>query len=346
MSISLTDIKNLDKQDMLGKLKNFAIQCKDGYSLSIPSLPYTSIEKVIFSGMGGSAISGDILSVIASEYSSVPCYVNRDYTLPSFASGEKTLVFLISYSGNTEETLSALSEAKKRRNSMVCVSSGGKIEKIAEEEGIPFVKIPGGYPPRCALGYIFFSCYRIMEKTGLIPPLENVLFTKMSQWIEKFIPESDNNLAKNLAERLYNRVALLYSDNKFFPVITRWKTQIAENSKAFAFVNVFPEMNHNEIMSWRYPEWFIKGCLPVFIMSKTQHPRVSLRFEITKEIIFKKQPEIITLTAEGDTLLEELLYTIILGDWISFYLAIINGVNPTEIAEIDLLKQKMGGYYG
>ncbi|HOL21725.1 MAG TPA: bifunctional phosphoglucose/phosphomannose isomerase [bacterium] len=344
MTISTEDLKVLDKQGMLEKLKGFATQCRDGYSFHIPSLPFKSIERVIFSGMGGSAISGDIITTISSENSKIPSFVNRDYTLPLFASDEKTLVIVISYSGNTEETLSVLEEAKKRKNSIVCISSGGKIEKIAREENIPFLKIPGGYPPRCALGYLFFSSYRIMENIGVVPPLEDELFTKMENWIERFIPERNDNLAKNLAEKLHNRIALLYSSNKFLPVITRWKTQIAENSKAFAFINVFPEMNHNEIMSWRYPEWFIEKCLPVFIISRKEHPRINLRFEITKDIIFKKLPEIISLVPEGEKLIEEIFYLIILGDWVSFYLAILNRVNPTEIQEIDLLKQRMGGY--
>jgi len=343
MEMSMENIKMLDRQDMLGKLKGFAAQCKEGYSFTPPSLLSGPIENIIFSGMGGSAISGDIITAIASENSKIPFYVNRDYSLPLWASDKKTLVVIISYSGNTEETLSVLEEARRRKNSIVCISSGGKIEKIAREGNLPFLKIPGGYPPRCALGYLFFSCYKIMENIGVIPPVEKSLFTKMERWIARFIPESNNNLAKNLAEKLYNRVALIYSGNKFFPVITRWKTQIAENSKAFAFINVFPEMNHNEIMSWRYPEWFIERCLPVFITSRKEHPRVNLRFEITKDIILKKQPEIISLLPEGETFLEELFYLIILGDWISFYLAIFNRVNPTEIQEIDLLKQRLGG---
>ncbi|MCM8762573.1 MAG: bifunctional phosphoglucose/phosphomannose isomerase [Candidatus Omnitrophica bacterium] len=343
MTMSMEDIKMLDKQDMLGKLKGFASQCKDGYSFTIPVLPFKSIEKVIFAGMGGSAISGDIIATIASKNSKIPSFVNRDYTLPLWAHNERTLVVAISYSGNTEETLSVLEEAKKRKNSIVCISSGGKIEKIAREENIPFLKIPSGYPPRCALGYLFFSCYKIMENIGLVPPLENKLFIKMEKWIERFLPESNNNLAKNIAEKLHNKVGIFYSSNKFIPVITRWKTQIAENSKAFAFINVFPEMNHNEIMSWRYPEWFIERCLPVFITSRKEHPRIELRFKITKDIIFKKQPEIISLVPEGEDIIEELFYFIILGDWVSFYLAIMNNENPTEIAEINLLKQKLGG---
>ncbi|MDD3725583.1 MAG: bifunctional phosphoglucose/phosphomannose isomerase [Candidatus Ratteibacteria bacterium] len=343
MEISQENINILDTKDMLGKLKGFAVQCKDGYSLPVPSLSSTSVKKVILSGMGGSAIGGDIITAIASESSKIPCFVNRDYTLPSFASDEKTLVVIISYSGNTEESLSVLREAIKRKNSVVCITSGGKIEKIAGEAGIPLLKIPGGYPPRCALGYLFFSSYKIMEGIGVVPPIDKNIFTKMEQWIEKFIPEKHSNLARNLAEKMYNRIGLLYSNNRFYPATTRWKTQLAENSKTFAFINVLPEMNHNEIMSWRYPEWFIKKCLPIFIVSNNEHPRVDLRFEITKEIIFKKQPEIIALTTEGESLLEELFYLIILGDWVSFYLAILNSVDPTEIQEIDLLKQKMGG---
>lgn len=343
MKISLSNIHALDKHDMLGKLKGFATQCKEGYTSSIPSLPFTSVEKVIFSGMGGSAISGDIITVIASEHSTIPSFVNRDYSLPSWVCGEETLVVAISYSGNTEETISVLKEAIRRKNSIVCISSGGKIEEIAKEKNLPFLKIPSGYPPRCALGHLFFSCYKIMEALKAVPPIETHLFSKMEEWIERFIPENKNNLARNLAEKFHNRITLLYSNNRFFPVTTRWKTQIAENSKTFAFVNVLPEMNHNEIMSWRYPEWFIKQCIPVFIISKNEHPRVDLRFEITKEIIFKKQPELISLTTEGDVLLEELFYLIILGDWISFYLGIMNNEDPTEIEEINILKQRLGG---
>ncbi|MCM8830039.1 MAG: bifunctional phosphoglucose/phosphomannose isomerase [Candidatus Omnitrophica bacterium] len=343
MAVFLEDIKMFDKQNMLEKLKGFAYQCKDGYSFTVPALPFKSIEKVIFAGMGGSAISGDIITTIVSENSKIPSFVNRDYTLPLWAHNEKTLVVAISYSGNTEETLTVLEEAGKRKNSIICISSGGKIEKIAREENIPFLKIPPGYPPRCALGYLFFSCYKIMETLGIVHPLENKLFIKMENWIKNFLPESNNNLARNIAEKLYNRVALFYTSNKFLSVITRWKTQIAENSKAFAFINVFPEMNHNEIMSWRYPEWFIEKCLPVFIIPQKENPRIKIRFEITKDIILKKQPEIINLVPEGEDMIEELFYLIILGDWISFYLAILNRVNPTEIQEIELLKQKLGG---
>jgi len=164
MEMSMENIKMLDRQDMLGKLKGFAAQCKEGYSFTPPSLLSGPIENIIFSGMGGSAISGDIITAIASENSKIPFYVNRDYSLPLWASDKRTLVVIISYSGNTEETLSVLEEARKSKNSIVCISSGGKIEKIAREENLPFLKIPGGYPPRCALGYLFFSCYKIMPR--------------------------------------------------------------------------------------------------------------------------------------------------------------------------------------
>jgi len=340
--ISMEDIKRLDKQDMLGKLRDFSVQCEEGYSFPSPLLPAGPLKKIIFCGMGGSAIGGDIISSVASEHSKIPCFVNRDYTLP-FHVDRETLVIVISYSGNTEETISALEQARKKESSLICISSGGKIGKIAEDNKIPFIKIPGGFPPRCAMGYLFFPCYKIMSTLGIVPALDTEIFNRIKNWSEGFFPERGNNTGKNIAEKLYDKIPLIYSSSRFLPATTRWKTQIAENSKSFAFINVFPEMNHNEIMSWRYPGWFIKKCAPVFITSGTEHPRTKLRFEITKEIISGIHPEILGIKPEGNNLLEELFYLIILGDWVSFYLAILNKANPTEINEINLLKKQMGG---
>lgn len=340
--ISLEDIKKLDKQDMLTKLKTFPAQCREGYVLPSPLLPDRKFNKIVFCGMGGSAIGGDIISAMAYGYSKIPCAVNRDYNLPLYTDKE-TLAVVISYSGNTEETLSALESAKEKGIGLVCISSNGKIEETARTGGIPFVKIPGGYPPRCAMGYLFFPCYRIMSALGVVHEIGDAFFGRIEKWAEDCFPEKESNYALEIAGKFHDRIPLIYSDSRLLPATTRWKTQIAENSKAFSFINVFPEMNHNEIMAWRYPDWFIKKCLPVFITSGHEHPRTKLRFEITREIISKVQPETLEIKAEGQNLLEEIFHLIILGDWVSFYLAVLNDSNPTEINGIDHLKKRLGG---
>ena len=190
-SITAEEIKILDKQDMLGKLKGFSRQCEEGYSLPAPALlPGKDFNRVVFCGMGGSAIGGDIISALAFEHSGIPCFVNRDYNLPLFAD-KKTLAVIMSYSGNTEETLSALEKARKRGCHVVCVSSGGQVEKTAVEDKLPMVKIPGGYPPRCAMGYLFFPCYRIMSMLGVLPELNTAIFDRISRWSEDFFPEKE-----------------------------------------------------------------------------------------------------------------------------------------------------------
>ncbi len=342
MKVSLNEIEKLDEQNMLEKLKGFPSQCEKGYSFTVPPLHRRKFKKIIFCGMGGSAIAGDIIETIAYQNSRIPCTVNRDYSLPFYADKD-TLVIVISYSGNTEETISALNAAKQKGSAVVGISSNGIIEKIATSDGIPFVKIPKGYPPRCALGYIFFSVYKMVSSIGLVPEIDTKLFQSLRNWTENFYPEKENNPALAISGKFYNRIPLIYSSGRLLPAAARWKTQIAENSKSFAFINVLPEMNHNEIMSWRYPDWFIKKCMPVFITSKNEHPRTKLRFEITEKIISGVQPEVLHVKAEGRNLLEEIFYLTILGDWISFYLAILNRVDPTEIREINILKEQMGG---
>jgi len=342
MDISVADIKKYDKQDMLGKLKKFPMQCEEGNSYLPPRLPDRIVKKVVFCGMGGSAIAGDIINAVACENSGVPCFVNRDYTLPLYVDRE-TLAVIVSYSGNTEETLSVLEQAQKKGSSLMCISSNGEIEKIAGTKNIPYLKIPGGFPPRCAMGYLFFPCYKIMSMFKIVPELNIRIFNLIHRWSDTLCPESRTNIAKDIASKFHDRVPLIYSSSRLFPAIIRWKTQIAENSKSFAFVNVFPEMNHNEIMSWRYPEWFTRKTIPVFIDSDKDHARIKLRFEITREIVSHVNPDIVDIKTEGESLLEEIFYLVLLGDWVSFYLAILNDSDPTEISGIDLLKKKMGG---
>ncbi|HNS32538.1 MAG TPA: bifunctional phosphoglucose/phosphomannose isomerase [bacterium] len=334
-------IEMTDKENMLEKLVAFAEQCREAYCLA-DSLNLEAPGKILFCGMGGSAIGGDIIKAVCNNSSSIPVFVNRDYIIPSWVDKD-TLVIIMSYSGNTEETISAFKKGRKSGCKLLCLSSNGKIEALSLKCAVPFVRIPSGYPPRCAFGYLFFPCYRILGSFGAVKPLRPSIFNMIEKWINEFSPDKKDNMAIKLAEMFHDKVPLLYSNNSLQPALLRWKTQIAENSKSFSFVNALPEMNHNEIMAWRYPEKFIKNAVPAFIEAKKEHPRIKLRFEITKEIISRVQHNIVTVKAEGNSLTENLLYLVILGDWISFYLAIFNKTDPAEIDEINILKKQLGG---
>lgn len=331
------DREKVDKSNMWDLLINFHQHCKEGYS-TLPSFIPEKIEfnKVVFCGMGGSAIGGDILKVIVEKNSKIIFSVHRDYDVPSYVD-EKTLLFATSYSGNTEETISAYKEGLKRKANIFIISSDGQLEKFAREENLPFLKIPGGMPPRCAFGYLFFSSYRILKELNILPEIEEKFFIEIENYVKSFSREK--NKALEIAQKIYNKIPLLYSDNYILPCILRWKTQIAENSKSFSFVNVFPEMNHNEIMSFYFPEWFIKKIVCLFFNYGEEHERVKKRLKIIEKIIKNKNVETIKINAKGSSFLEKMIYLVILGDWVSYYLALMNKIDPTEIEEISYLKE-------
>lgn len=339
MEVLINEIEKYDKSDMFSLLENFHNQCKEGYNLKIDFNP-GSFDKIVFIGMGGSAISGDVMKTLIEETNEIPVFTLRDYIVPEFVD-DKTFAIIESYSGNTEETISAYSYVKNKNCNILMLSSNGEMEKIAKQDNIPIIKIPAGMPPRCAFGYLFFPVYRVFAENKILPSLNDKFFEKIKSWINELLPDKENNQAINLAQKFHNKVPLIYSENKFYPGILRWKTQIAENSKQFCFVNVLPEMNHNEIMSFSYPEWFINKTICVFIVSDLEHERVKERIRITSQIISEKVSEIMEIKLKGENLLEKLIYLIILGDWISFYLAILNKVDPTEIPEINILKEEL-----
>ncbi|MCM8767424.1 MAG: bifunctional phosphoglucose/phosphomannose isomerase [Candidatus Omnitrophica bacterium] len=332
-------LKKYDKSDMFTLLKNFPKHCFEGYNFPLPEIG-KNFEKIIFTGMGGSAIAGDIIKVLIEDTTEIPVFVIRDYSLPKYVDF-KTLVIAESYSGNTEETISSYKIANEKKCLIICISSNGEIEKIANLNHNLFIKIPSGMPPRCAFGYLFFPVYKFFVQMNILPPLEKKFFEKIEKWVNDFSLYSKNNKAVEIANKIHKNILLLYSENRFYPGILRWKTQIAENSKSFSFINVLPEMNHNEIMSFYFPKLLLKRLIVLFIISGIENERIKKRIEITSNIISQKVKEVLKLNIEGETLLEKLIYLIILGDWVSYYLAILNKVDPTEIEEIKILKEEM-----
>lgn len=338
----------LDRSNMFDLIVNFPQQVENALSLQ-PALPLpdinTSLQQVVFTGMGGSAIGGELLQGSFYDQIDLPVIINRSYDLPQFV-GERTLVIAGSYSGDTEETVIAAKSAAKRGASIVCVSSGGKLAKMADKHEYGFVQIPGGMPPRTALGYMFFAMLTIMQEYGLIavsPADLQETLTMLHKLVKRYSEyENPENPAVRLANSLVGHVPVIYGSNEPNSALPlRWRNQLNENSKMMAFSNQLPEMNHNEIIGWNPAG----GCLNVFhvllLMDDFQSPANSKRFEITQNIIKKQGVPATEIKSTGESRLCRTFSLLILIDFVSFYLALLNRVDPTEIANIDLLKEKL-----
>ncbi len=299
------------------------------------------VSQVLIVGMGGSAISGDYLRTYLANKISIPIIVQRNYIIPAFVN-KNTLVILISYSGNTEETISCLIKAVKKSAILIGIGSGGTLETFFIENKLPFFKIPSGYQPRASFPLLFFPLLRILATLGVLPlnPPDIVetlsLFRKMR---EEFKPTtaSNENGAKRIAQRLYDRIPVIWSP--FFCISNRMKCQLNENSKVLALAEELPEFNHNHIVG--FENWSGENPFIIVIFRfESEHPNVKLRFEITKEII-KNKVEIVEIQARGNSLLSQLFSATYFGDYISMYLAILNNQDPNTVDSINYLKQQL-----
>ncbi len=319
------------------------------YESSTINVDFSRIHNVVFTGMGGSAISGDLVSAYLAPRLTVPAIVNRDYTLPAFVN-ENTLVVGSSYSGNTEETITALNHALERGAQVLAVSSNGQVAELAEAKGFPLIQIPGGLPPRQALGYLFIPLLLFFDGSPLAPgnPVNlDELFKLMSELQKRFDPSQSqgNNLAHHIAQTLYHTIPVIYTAVHYlYPVTVRWRNQFNENSKMMAFSNVFPELNHNEIMGWEGPEEVNRLFRVIILRDPNESERNRQRVEITKTIIKDKGIPILEIFAEGQSELARMFSLIYTGDWASYYLAMINEKDPIRIDSIDLLKKKLSEF--
>ncbi len=299
---------------------------------------------IIVAGMGGSAIGGDLARSFLARELAVPFQVVRHYTLPAFV-GRETLVFASSYSGNTEETLSAFEEAKRKQAEIICITTGGRLAFRAS--GLPIITIPSGYPPRAALGFSFVHLLLALGKIGLVPDYTAAVL-RLADFLEREIKRWERGLShrknepKKLAAQLYGKVLLVYAGADFLePVAVRWKGQICENAKQPAFANVFPEFNHNELVGFGVLKHLAGKLAAVFLEDKDDHPRVLARMKIVKDIFKKKKVPLHTFETKGESVLERMFYLILLGDFVSYYLAVLNGVNPRPVEVIDYLKGRL-----
>jgi glucose/mannose-6-phosphate isomerase len=301
-----------------------------------------SFNKIIVSGLGGSAIGADLVKQYAGNNLKIPFSVNRNYSLPPFADKE-TLVIISSYSGNTEETVSVLEQALKLGAQIICVTTGGKVEEIAAAKKLPVIKLQTGFQPRYALGLGFFSVLRILHILKLVPDQDVQVKNIISIWKERGEEySSDKNTAYFLAQKLIGFIPIIYSAEDLTSAAGyRFKCQFNENSKIHAFHNVIPELNHNEIIGWEtFTEKQFSAIL-LNILDPVYPEQIKKRFRITTELARKNGVEIIDLQSPKEDFQTRLLDLIYLCDWITYYTAILRGIDPTEIRNINILKERL-----
>ena len=343
-------IKTLDKSNMLDLLLGLDEQfrgAKDiGKSFNPTGISSDGVRNIVFTGVGGSAIGADVIRSYTAEEIKVPIIVNRNYTLPNFVNGN-TLLFASSYSGNTEETLSAYEEAKEKKARIIAISSNGALEELAKKDGALFIKIPEGLPPRCALGYSFIPPLLALCKLGFIGNKEKEV-DEISEVLRGLKSELglessvDANIAKGIAFMLQHKYPIIYGANDHIDVVvTRWRGELAENSKHLASSHVFPEMNHNEIVGWDFPIELMNQFVVIFLRDREDHNKVARRMDITKEILSKKGINIIEISSKGKGLLSRMMSLIYIGDMVSFYLAILNGIDPSPVDRVTYLKKEL-----
>jgi len=337
--------RQFDKSGMLNHLHGFPEQCQKAWEKVLKfELPreYTKISNVVIVGMGGSAIGGDITRRLALAESKVPVRVHRDYGLPAFVDAS-TLVIASSYSGNTEETLSAFTESLGTRSKKLVITSGGKLKHLAENEGIPVFVVDYQAPPRAAFPHSFIPLVGIFQKLGLLrdksADLQEalVILNKLSKDFLETMPLASNP-AKQLAAKLWGHLAVVYGAEMLSEVARRWKTQFNENSKAWAFFESLPELNHNAVAGYEFPPEAKERIFVLLLRSSSLHPRSLLRYEATAKLLAEAGIAYEFAEAKGESALAQVMSLVLLGDYSSFYLAMLNEVDPTSIDAINFIK--------
>ena len=309
---------------------------------------FRSISSIIFSGLGGSAIGGDLAGRCVANEIKVPFLINRDYDIPNFIN-KNTLFFVSSYSGNTEETISAYKKARAKKAKIIVLTGGGKLSVLAKKDGYPVIDIPEkDMPPRCALAYSFIPALFCLSKIGLIRDKSadiietiNTLSYIRDTAIGPGVCLADN-VSKKIAVDLKGRFVAVYGWSKGMGcAVTRWRGQICENAKAIATSHFLPEMNHNEIMGFSHPQALLKDIVVVLLRDKGDNARVKSRIDISRRILKKKVCKVIEVHSSGEGLLARICSLIYTGDFASFYLALLNGEDPTPVDEITYLKKEL-----
>ncbi len=324
----------LDTTGLRNRLRCFPLQCREAwdkaYAFTLPS-SFRGVRGVVVAGMGGSAIGGDLLAGLAFLKSSVPISICRDYRLPSYVD-EHTLVLACSYSGETEETLAAFRQALKQGAKVAAVTSGGTLAAKAMENRVPVLLVSYEGEPRTALGYGFLVPTVLLMNLGLISDMTRAfrealgVLDALLAAVGEECPASKNP-AKSIAQDLLGRLPVIYGAGIFSGVARRWKTQLNENSKVWASFDLLPEANHNSVEGYSLPAHSSQHCHVVLLKPGFLHPRTELRFQVTRELLDMASIPHTTITGRGESALSQILSAVVLGDYVSYYLAILGSVS-------------------
>jgi len=348
---SLDSMETYESLDITGfreRIEDLPHQClrawEQGLKFNLPS-DYRSVRNVVVTGVGGSAIGGELLGDLISEDGSPLVTVCRDYYLPPYV-GPDSLVIASSHSGNTEETLAAFNDAIQRGAKVVAVTTGGQLLEQAQREGVPVFQIDYVGEPRAALGYSFLVPLAILQNLGLVAPSDEAVFEaaevllSLSHRLKPQIPTRDNP-AKELAISLHGRLIVVYGGGMLSGVARRWKTQLNENAKAWAFVELLPEAGHNAIAGLQWPKPVGKKTCGVLLNAWSLHPRIKLRYQVIQELLGKAGVECRTVDGVGKSALAQMLSAVLFGDYTSYYLAMLNGEDPSPVPPLDYLKSRL-----
>jgi glucose/mannose-6-phosphate isomerase len=337
-------VRSQDPGDMLAAIAALGSQCGEGYSTGaeakgLPDL--ADVRSVVFCGMGGSAVAGDVCRSVFRDRLGVPIEVNRSPELPEHA-GPHSLVVASSYSGNTSETLAAFRESMKRGCRAIVVSSGGAIVDEAGGAGVPVVRVPGGFQPRAALGWLAFTALGALEAAGLLPPLAEDVAEAAGEADARVaacgpdVPAGDNP-AKRLAETIGERIPVIWGAEGIGAVAAaRWKTQCNENGKVPAWWSSMSELDHNEVVGWTEP--FGRAHTVIALRHEAEDPEIAARFPLSLQIAADAGADTNEVWATGRSTLARLMSLIAFGDLVSAYIAIRRGVDPTPVDVIQRLK--------
>ena len=295
-----------------------------------------NIQNIVVTGLGGSGIGGTLLSELVQSECPIPIIVNKDYFLPEFVNAN-SLVVISSYSGNTEETLSAMKQAIDKNAQIVCVTSGGEVRAIAEKYKFDTIIIPGGHPPRSCIGYSLIQLFKIIQFNGFVK-------TDLLHQVKATISLLDNEKeaikveSAIIAKKMLNKISVIYSLGSCEGVAVRFRQQINENSKMLCWHHTFPEMNHNELVGWTEKN---DALAVVTFRTSFDYERTIKRYEICKTLFTKYSNSVTDITAKGTSKVEQFFYLINIGDWISCYIADLKNIDAVEVNVITNLKNEL-----
>jgi len=344
-------LQESDPEGMLVAVETFHRQCEDALKQGEGFSRLPTAEKVkglCFIGMGGSGIGGDILSSLLVQESGLPVLVHKDYGLPGSV-GSEALVVATSYSGNTEETLSGFEEAMARGCPILAVTSGGELGQRASRLGVPCIIVPQGMQPRAALGYLTLPAGMVLERMGLLEGFSSSsrkAMESMRRQGEGWRPDVrvEDNSAKRMAGFVDGRIPLVYGAHGPLQVAAyRWKCQFNENAKNPAYYNVLPEMNHNEMAGWEIADELKTSLVVIILADAHADARMAKKVKVTAQLLREQVAGVEVVEVEGSDPLEKLMTAVHMGDYVSVYLALLKGVDPTPVDAIARLKKKMAG---